>query len=36
MNVFQEIKELEAEAKKIRSKSMFDDDFFGQLDEIIS
>ncbi len=35
MNIFQEIKELEAEKKKIRSKSMFDDDFFGQLDDIL-
>jgi len=35
MNVFQEIKDLEFEKNKIRSKSMFDDDFFGQIDELM-
>ena len=35
MNVFEEIKLLEKEKNKIRSKSMFDDDFFGQIDTLI-
>ncbi len=35
MTVFDEIKNLEREGKKIRSKSMYNDDFFGQLNEIL-
>jgi len=35
MNVFQEIKELEIENNKIRSKSMFNDDFFGQIESLV-
>ena len=35
MSVYDEIKQLEEDKKKIRSKSMFDDDFFGQIDTLI-
>jgi hypothetical protein len=35
MNVFDEIKQLEKEKNSIKSKSMFDDDFFGQLDNLL-
>jgi len=35
MNVFQEIKDLEFENNKIRSKSMFNDDFFGQIKTLV-
>ena len=35
MSVYDEIKLLEEEKKKIRSKSMFDDDFFGQIETLI-
>lgn len=35
MNVFQEIKDIEIEKNKIRSKSMFNDDFFGQIKTLI-
>jgi hypothetical protein len=35
MNVYDEIKEFELQKKKIKSKSMFDDDFFGQIKTLI-
>ena len=35
MNVYEEIKQLEIENAKIRSKSMFNGDFIGEIDQLI-